>query len=251
MKNNFCTFFLLIAILVSNYSFSKEIQCKLRGNVIGENSKYLVLVSQGKDARNNGVKIPIVDGHFEHELKTPFVEQYTLVFGDELERGAFRPINFFAENGVVEFLLHSSQEFDKNTIKGGMLTNQKIAFEKEKKNIFESKAKEFSMEIGSLFKSNNYYSEDVKAIQKKFKGLANGEELNKLYKMQDELLETEKGYNPKAWVLKNKLDSIQKTAFDWQNKYIKKNQDIFSYSLLFETFQNYKQYKKIVDLEAV
>lgn len=251
MKNIFYTSFLLILILFSNDLFSKEIICNLRGNVIGENSKYLILISQGKDPRHNGVKIPIIDGHFEHELKTAFVEQYTLVFEDELERGAFRSINFFAENGTVEFLLHSSEQFDKNTIKGGLLTNQKIAYEKERKNNFEAKAKEFTLEMNSLFKSNNYFSEAVNALNEKFKGLENGEELNKLYRMRDELLETEKGYTPRAWFVKNKLDSIQKTAFDWQNKYIKKNQDIFSYSLLVETIQNYKQHEKNINLEVI
>src|SRR6478609_6575453 len=251
MKNIFYTSFLLILILFSNDLFSKEIICKLRGNVIGENSKHLVLVSQGKDPRHNSVKIPIIDGHFEYELKTPFVEQYSLIFEDELEKGAFRPINFFAENGTVEFSLYPSGEFDKNTIKGGMLTNQKIAFEKERKNNFEAKAKESSLEMSSLFKSNNYFSEAVNALNEKTKGLENEEERNKLYRMRDELLETEKGYTPKAWILKSKLDSIQKIAFDWQNKYIKKNQDIFSYSLLVETIQKYNQYKKYIDLEVI
>jgi len=249
MKNIFCTSILLIMVLISNNLFSKEIKCKLRGNVIGENSKYMLLIKQGEDARHNGVKIPIIGGHFEYELNTVFVEQYILVFEDELD--AYRPIKFFAENSTVEFLLYPSQEFDKNIIKGGALTNKMIAFENEQKNIFASKSEPFSKELDSLWSSKNYFSEAVKELNEKMKGLENKEELNKCYRIRDELLKTEKGYAPKAWILINKLDSIQKIVFDWQNEYIKKNQDMFSYCLLLETVTNYRQNTKSVDLDVI
>ncbi|TDE45954.1 AhpC/TSA family protein [Flavobacterium rhamnosiphilum] len=249
MKHIFYAKLLLMIGLISNSLFSQEIHCKLRGNVIGENSKFLILVNERENPSHNGVKIPIIGGHFEYELKTSFAEKYSLIFENELD--AYRPISFFTENGIVEFLLHPSQEFDKNIIKGGMLTNKMIAFEKEQKNIFNSKAKPFKRELDTLWNSNGYFSEAVNALYEKGKGLENGEELNRLYKMRDELLETDKGYTPKTWLLKNKMDSIQKIVFDWQNKYIKTNQDIFSYSLLQNTVQQYKQVKKNIDLDFI
>ena len=126
-----------------------------------------------------------------------------------------------------------------------------IAFENEQKNIFASKSEPFSKELDSLWSSKNYFSEAVKELNEKMKGLENKEELNKCYRIRDELLKTEKGYAPKAWILINKLDSIQKIVFDWQNEYIKKNQDMFSYCLLLETVTNYRQNTKSVDLDVI
>jgi thiol-disulfide isomerase/thioredoxin len=91
----------------------------------------------------------------------------------------------------------------------------------------------------------------VIAIQDKIKNLEHGEELNKLYEIKTELLKTEKGYTPRAWFLKHKMDSIQKINFDWETKYIRVNQDIFSYSLLLKNVSRYKQNQKTTDLNVL
>lgn len=227
------------------------VHCKLKGNVIGGNSTYLMLVNEKDDPFHSGTKIPIVDGHFEYNLESPFSEKYTLILGEELENGAFRPITFFAENGEIEFNLHSTQEFDKNTIEGGKLTNKMVAFEKEQKKVFEPIVKPFSDELDLLWNSKNYFSEPINALSEKIKNLKQGEEFNKLYVIKDELLETEKGYTPRVWFLNNKMDSIQKLKYTWEAKYIASNQDIFSYSLLLNDVKWYKQNKKNVDLNVV
>jgi thiol-disulfide isomerase/thioredoxin len=261
MKNIFCIMFLLIVSLISNNLFSQDInkshllidpvKCKLRGTVIGGNSKYLMLVNERDDPSHSGTKIPIIDGHFEYELQSSFSEKYTLILGEELENGAFRPITFFAENGEVEFNLHSAQEFDKNKILGGKLTDKMLAFEKEQKKFFEPIVKPFSEEIDLLWDSNKYFSEEVTAIQEKIKNLEHGDELSKLYGIKGKLLETEKGYTSRAWFLNNKMDSIQKLKYTWEAKYIASNQDIFSYSLLLNEIRWYKQNKKNVDLNVI
>jgi len=227
------------------------IDCKLKGTLTGGTSTYLMLVTEKDNPFQSGVKIPIVDGHFDYDLKTSVAEKYTLILGEELENGAFRSISFFAENGEVDFNLYAGEEFDNNTVSGGKLNNKMIAFEKKQKEVFEPILKPFKEELDSLWNSKNYFSEDTKTITNKIKTHEQGEELNKLYKVHDDLLETEKGYSPRAWFLKNKMDSIQKINFDWEIKYIKANQDIFSYSLLLYNVRWYKQNQKTTDLNVL
>ncbi|MBA0884799.1 TlpA disulfide reductase family protein [Flavobacterium undicola] len=227
------------------------VHCKLKGNVIGGNSTYLMLVTEKDDPFHSGTKIPIKEGQFEYNIVSPFSEKYTLILGEELENGTFIPIDFFAENGSVEFVLHTSQEFDKNTISGGKLTDKMVSFEKEQIRIFDPIVKPIKDESHSLMDTNNYFSEAVTTIQEKIKNLKQGEELNKAYRIKEELLETDKGYTIRAWFLKNKMDSIKKLKYNWEAKYIASNQNIFSYSLLLNEVRWYKQNKKNIDINVV
>ncbi len=227
------------------------VNCKLKGKINSGKSTYLMLVTEKDNPFQSGVKIPIVDGKFDYNIVSPFSEKYTLILGEELENGAFRSISFFAENAEVEFNLYSTQEFDKNTIVGGKLTDKMIAFEKEQKKVFNPIVKPFSEELDLLWDSKNYFSEAVTTIQEKIKNLKQGEEINKAYGIRDELLETDNGYTSRAWFLKNKLDSIQKLKFDWEAKYIASHQDIFAYSLLLNEVRWYKQNKKNIDINVV
>lgn len=230
---------------------TNTVNCKLKGKINSGTSTYLMLVTEKDNPFLSGVKIPIVDGKFEYNIVSPFSEKYTLILGEELENSAFKPITFFAENGSVEFVIHTSQEFDKNTVSGGKLNNKMIVFEKKQKEVFEPIIKPFKEELKSLWNSKNYFSEAINTITDKIKKLEQGEELNKLYKAQNELLATDKGYSPRAWFLKSKMDSIQKINFDRETKYINENQDIFSYSLLLNNVRWYKQNQKTTDLNVL
>lgn len=267
-------FIVLVTLLVSGVVFSQKkidkpnygsgkltkkeavtttatVNCKLKGKINSGKSTYLMLVTEKDNPFKSGIKIPIVDGKFEYNIVSSFSEKYTLILGEELENGAFIPIDFFAENGSVEFVLHTSQEFDKNTIVGGKLNDKMVSFEKEQIRIFDPIVKPIKDESHSLMDTNNYFSEVVTAIQEKIKNLKQGEELNKAYRIKEELLETDKGYTTRAWFLMEKMDSIQKLKYNWEAKYIASNQNIFSYSLLLNEVRWYKQNKKNIDINVV
>lgn len=270
MKKNFIILVFLIgnAVVFSQQKIDKPIEssgnlkkeavttitnvnCKLKGKINSGKSTYLMLVTEKDNPFKSGVKIPITDGYFEYDLKTAFSEKYTLILGEELENAMFRPISFFAEDGTVEFNLFTGEDFDKNTISGGDLTNKMLAYKNEQKKVFEPIAKPFNEELDSLWESKKYFSEAVNTIMDKIKGHEKDLELNELYRLRDELLETENGYTSRAWFLKSKMDSIQRIKFDWEVKYVKTNQDIFSYSLLLNNVRWYKQNKKTTDLNVL
>ena len=270
MKKNFIILVFLIgnAVVFSQQKIDKPIEssgnlkkevvttitnvnCKLKGKINSGKSTYLMLVTEKDNPFKSGVKIPITDGYFEYDLKKAFSEKYTLILGEELENAMFRPISFFAEDGAVEFNLFTGEDFDKNTISGGDLTNKMLAYKNEQKKVFEPIAKPFNEELDSLWESKKYFSEAVNTIMDKIKGHEKDLELNELYRLRDELLETENGYTSRAWFLKSKMDSIQRIKFDWEVKYVKTNQDIFSYSLLLNNVRWYKQNKKTTDLNVL
>jgi len=270
MKKNFIILVFLIgnAVVFSQQKIDKPIEssgnlkkeavttitnvnCKLKGKINSGKSTYVMLVTEKDNPFKSGVKIPITDGYFEYDLKTAFSEKYTLILGEELENAMFRPISFFAEDGAVEFNLFTGEDFDKNTITGGNLTNKMLAYKNEQKKVFEPIAQPFNEELDSLWESKKYFSEAVNTIMDKIKGHEKDLELNELYRLRDELLETENGYTSRAWFLKSKMDSIQRIKFDWEVKYVKANQDIFSYSLLLNNVRWYKQNKKTTDLNVL
>jgi len=227
------------------------VNCKLKGKINSGKSTYLMLVTEKDDPFQSGIKIPIVNGQFEYNIISPFLEKYTLILGEELENAMFRPISFFAENGEIEFDLYSTEEFDKNTIKGGKLTDKISAYKKEQKKLFDPIEKPFNDEIDSLWDSKKYFSDEYNTIMDKIESLEKGTELNKLYTLRDKLLESGKGHTPRAWFLNNKMDSIQKIKYDWEAKYIATHQDIFGYSLLLNEVRLYKQNNKNIDINVI
>lgn len=243
-------------VLPAKTSYSNlidDINCKIKGKLNSGKSTYLMLVTNRDNPFMSGIKIPVVNGTFEYDLKVSFAEKYTLILGEELEKGAFRPISFFAENGEVNFNLYTGDEFDKNTISGGKLTAKMIAYEKEKKEVFEPKQKAFSEEIDSLWDSGSYFSDAYNRVMEKIKAKGNDkdEELNKWYESRDELMENGKAYTSRALFLNNKMDSIQKIKYDWEAKYIAKKKNIVSYSLLLDEVRWYKQFKRNMDFNVV
>lgn len=108
---------LLSALMVSTFCASAdEVACRMVGSVTGRpESKELVLIKSSKDPRFDGVKIEIKYGRFDYELTSEVEQLYSLIFAEELERGAFGPVLFCAENGTVSFELGH----DKQIVSGG------------------------------------------------------------------------------------------------------------------------------------
>lgn len=131
MKKIFHLTFLFAFCLNFSHSFAQNIRCKLEGNVIGRKSKTLILLKATEDVRFSGIKIPIIKNAFSFEFEAPFVEQYKLVFEDEFEDGGWKPVSFFAENGTLNFVLHSLEDYAQNTISGGELTQKMVRFKQQ------------------------------------------------------------------------------------------------------------------------
>ncbi|MBL3658802.1 TlpA disulfide reductase family protein [Fulvivirga sediminis] len=242
---------LIFSILFSEDLLSQNITCKITGQISGRDSESLILVKAQEDARHNGVKIPIVDNRFNYELKAENIEKYQLIFEDELLEGAFRPIDFFPENGTIQFDLHSFDEFENNEVTGGQLTSKMVDFEKQRKDTFQPKIRPIELAMDSLKGEGLVLNEKAKLLLSAAENSENPDDKNRLFVEFRTLMKNNEGYSKEALGYKMRIDSVHKEILDWQNEYIESNPDIFSYSLLLETFQRKQSLKNKVDMSIL
>jgi thiol-disulfide isomerase/thioredoxin len=239
--------------IFTNYSTAQDIKCKLKGTIIGRDSKALILVTKPEDFRFGGIRIPIIDNKFEYELNAKVIEKYILMFEDECIKGIIKPIFFFPENCTVEFTLYSFDENDKNVVSGGKVNKEMIDFENRKKEIFDPLNKPINAKFDSLYKFDLFYSEKSKILNEKFKNAKNDSARILLTQEHYRLLENKEAYSNETLQTQEKSDSIYRLMNNWQNEYIKSNQDIFSYSLLLSSLQVYSKTKNkdLVDINFI
>ncbi len=113
----------------------KEIRCVIKGDVVGRESKTLLLFKASGDPRQKNIEIPIINNSFEYEIVSIQPEVYELIFKEEFDRGSFTSNIFFTEEGEIKFILYEEENEGNNIIEGGSLNNDlknynKILFDK-------------------------------------------------------------------------------------------------------------------------
>lgn len=251
MKKTFHLIFLLALCLNLTNTFAQNIRCKLEGKVIGRSSKSLLLLKVTENFQFEGIKIPIVKNAFSYELKTPVVEKYELIFEDEIEAGGFKQIEFFAENGTLNFELHSTDDFDKNTITGSTLTQKMVDFERQKMLELSTQYKPIRITLDSLERTDNFYSEKAKQLQEQMLNKPAEDERYKLLASLGELRKSGEMWTPLALAQMNRRDSMLSQRLKWEYEYIRQNPDVFSYSLLLDLIKSYSEDKKNTDVSVL
>jgi len=144
-----------------------NIKCTLKGVVKDRpESNELVLLKEGESMRyTQGISIPINDGKFEHTFYCNYEELYQLVFADERTQGAWKPIKFISEDGVINFTLHPKNQFDMNIVEGGVFNKEYRDFEIEGLNKQKGIMEEFNTKIAKLNKDVPDFSSVAKALQ--------------------------------------------------------------------------------------
>jgi peroxiredoxin len=218
----------------------KQITCTLKGKISGRNSDTLYLLKATEDLRFAQTMIPIKDSSFEYTLVIPQTEAYELVFKDEAERGAWRPIYFFPENGELRFKLHSTNEYDKNQIEGGNLTRQFIDYNKLFENTFRPKAQPLEDSTQALRLRNEYYSPQYDSLIKVMRQAKDQDTFAKIRTQIDELRTLEKDLSPQGEEIRQKTKSLREEANKWRYEYINANPSIVTYYFLIEDLQSIK-----------
>ncbi len=155
---------ILSTVLLVNCTSEKERTCHLKGKVIDRNSKTLILKKETEDSRTRDIEIQIdSSGFFKYDLKFQFVEAYELIFKDELERGAWRPILFFPDNDTIEFILYPMNMADNNLITGSNLSLEESNYNEIIKDTYYSKYVYWNQKMDSL--KNIYETDSDYAIQ--------------------------------------------------------------------------------------
>lgn len=218
----------------------KQITCTLSGIISGRDSDTLYLLKATEDLRFAQIMIPITDSAFEYTLVIPYTEAYELVFKDEAERGAWRPIYFFPENGELKFKLYPTNEYDKNQIEGGILTQQFLDYRKLFEDTFKPRYQPLSDSSSSLMMRNEYYSTKMDSLIKALRQTKDQETLSKLRVQIDELRTLEKDLSPKGDEIRQKNKLLRQEANKWRYEYINANPSIVTYYFLVEDLQTIK-----------
>lgn len=232
---------LLLSFVTIN-SFSQTINCRLEGTINGRDTKEIILIQANEDPRHTGTSISVIDNRFEFTLETQHLEEYCLVYKEELDRGGFRPIRFFPDSSVIKFTLFSSRDYNKNIIAGGILNKTKQSYEREQKAIMMDWLKPIRAQKDSLRKIGRYESNAMQDVKRKLREVKSNDERSELYESINKLRDSEAGYTTEGWLNKNQSDSINRKMTLRQIDYVAKNKNIYSYSLLLDIIDKYKKY---------
>ena len=216
-----------------------NIKCTLKGEVIDRpQSSQLILLKEGEDFRVNGISIPIQDGKFEYVLNCDHEELYQLVFNDELARGAWRPIVFISEQGVVHFTLHPPEQFGMNRVEGGKLNEGHLNFQIEERKMFESFAYTLNAKIEQLQNDNKYFTPEAQSLIEQMRASTDDNERRTLSGQLQKLRNERLDITLAAREVMASGDSLTLTAFHRRLLYAKEHPDIVGYSILISTFKD-------------
>ncbi len=188
MKKGFLFLLFLFAAL-SAVGQNIPVVTVIRGEVIDRpESRQMLLLREGDDPRIHAVYIPITEGKFEYILTTAQEGAYDLIFEDEIRRGSWRNIVFFAENDTVRLTLYPQDRYGENVVDGGALNRQYLSFMELEKQVFDPTP--LYDEMNELDKADRMYNERAKELLAVLRAdevdeTVREKALNAWYKLQD------------------------------------------------------------------
>ena len=222
------TLLLFISLSIGLFGFSENKKCILNGKVNAPNCKSIFLIKIQEDMDSEGLEIPVINGSIMYETILNQPEAYNLF----LQHGGGRGMPIFLEPGIIDIIIHTEDEFEKNEIHGGKLNKQYAQFEKEKEKKFQPLFKPLSDSLKILKLNNNYYSDTMKIINALIEKTENREERSKLRKVGWQLEKENLYYSRDAKKIKEKQNDIRIKMNNWQYDYYNNNPTIVSYFLL-------------------
>lgn len=238
---------ILFSILFLTMTGSVQaITCKIIGQIIGRDSKSLLLFRATEDPdRVTKTIIPVNNGKFEYTLNAPFIEAYFLMFQDESEIGTYRYIYFFSEPGTTVFKLHSLEECNQDEIIGGKLTSEYYSFIKMNSNTYQPQKMRIRDSIAELKKRDGYFSIEFIMQQAKLNEAMSRTEAENSNERDLEtavsqtqvvqnMINTGDYVTQKGKALNDKMDSIIVLENRHRLDYIKNNPTLVSYYFLIE-----------------
>jgi peroxiredoxin len=146
----------------------------LKGRVVDRESTTLLIFKETDDVRYQSEEIPIDEnGGFLHELNFSEIEAYQLIFKDELNQGAWRPVTFFPDNDTIEFVLYSFELADNHQVLNSTLTDKIAAFNISLREEFLPVYAYLSAKMDSLGRINQLDSEYAKEALDQLNNLTN------------------------------------------------------------------------------
>ena len=206
------------------------IKCTLKGEVINRpQSSRLILLKAGENSRfNQWQSIPIRNGKFEYVLNCDYEELYQLIFYDEDRQGAWRPIQFISEQGLIHFTLHPMDQFMMNRVEGEAINKEYQKFNTEERDRIEPIYAIFEQ----LRNKGKYYTPEAQMLLDRIDTIANREERRVL---TDQYMRMQEENNHITSAVKQVEDSLNLIFINGRLQYVREHPNIAGYSILMST----------------
>ncbi|SHG55916.1 Peroxiredoxin [Salegentibacter echinorum] len=232
------TFLLFIVCLLSS-SATKAQSLEINGKVLDTTVESILLIKLNQDWRFDPViEIPVKKGKFTYKTKLQHPEAVSLFFGNVKENGGGRYMPLFLENEKIELIIYPEEDFDKNEVEGGKLNAEYKAYRDERESKFGSQIAQYTDKMRALYKSDEYHSEQMKAVLAELNEAKSQEEKLVIYKKKERLEEKRLDKTPKAKALDDKAYKLRKKTKKYQQDYIDENPTIVSYYLFLKSLIN-------------
>lgn len=246
MKNRIYVFLIITLIALSFNLHSQENETRISGEVVGRNSKEILLVPITEDFNNItflqiGIAIPIRDKKFEYVLKTPFVEEYQLIFKEEAESGGYLIREFFNDSSSIKVIIYPDSIHANNSFEGGKLNRIK---NKRRVELYKT-LDPICLIRDSLNSTNKLYTIEFSDLNNEIRNTKDREAKKQLFVKRDSLRKRKLMYTPMGQKVLNDINNIGNNEKLWRESYIKDNTDVLAYSLL------YNQIKSIEVFDAL
>ena len=207
--------------------------CKIEGVVIDRpQSNRLKLVKAGGDTRSSGTFIPIRNNRFSYELNCEEEEAYELVFMDERNNGAWRPVPFFAEPGTVRFALYPMERNSENKVEGGQLNKEYYAFLQQENELFDFTVMQEKRR--QLMESNAYYSDSANILLDKIRNTGDEPERDSLMYVYNQMKKTGESLTLEGRELQREAEKLTEERKAWTFRYMEERPTIVGYRILIQ-----------------
>lgn len=215
----------------------------LDGTVIGTETKSILLLKPGQALRFDSIiEIPVHDGKFHYEATLQYPEAVDLIFSEIRSKGKGRNMTLFLENVPIRLTLYSEDNFDKNSVEGGLLNAAYQKYSKEMKAKFDYRFQAIEDSMRVLYENGELYTDAMLDIVSKLESKdIPSEDRKALYQQLEHLQKTGANLTPKAKLLKEREDTINKEVRAMRQAYIERNPNLVSYSFFLKDLIYYKE----------
>ncbi|RYG21261.1 MAG: TlpA family protein disulfide reductase [Chitinophagaceae bacterium] len=210
----------------------------VKGKIIGRDSKTMFIIPRTVSDRSKDKPIiKILNNEFSYTFTPKNIEAYEIVFEDEYNQGAWRPVVFFPDTSIVEMQLFDMDNADKNSIKGGTVNRNYFAYMAMEKNRYQAIRDRLLKQTKLLDADGNYRSKEHAQLMESLRKAKDHAEKLPLYQQREELQKMGKDLTPDGLKIRASYDSLNKDLTKWKYAYIKQNPSISNYFLLFNDAQ--------------
>lgn len=223
---------LICAMMLITSGHQNDYTCIIKGKTIGVQDSTILLLKAGDDFRFDGVEIPIINNTFEYVADFQYPEALTLMLGKARQRGG-RTFDFFVEPGEVYLTIYAEEQFDKNTVEGGMINKEYQDYLSEDNAYFLPVVEPLLNSLDSLSNADKYDSEEAKQLYQELKNNPDPANRNMIYDKLADLRQAGLDVTDEVRMIQITLDSLRTVQTERMLLYVSENPSCISFYLLY------------------